>query len=36
MPDLPYDESADFRKALDAHGIALVQMVTPVTRRDAA
>jgi tryptophan synthase alpha chain len=32
VPDLPYDESADLRKSLDAHGIALVQMVTPVTK----
>jgi tryptophan synthase alpha chain len=32
VPDLPYDESSDLRKALDAQGIALVQMVTPVTR----
>jgi tryptophan synthase alpha chain len=32
VPDLPYDESADLRRALDPHGIALVQMVTPVTR----
>jgi tryptophan synthase alpha chain len=32
VPDLPYDESSDLRKALDAHGIAMVQMVTPVTR----
>lgn len=31
VPDLPFDESADFRKALDVEGIALVQMVTPVT-----
>jgi tryptophan synthase alpha chain len=31
VPDLPFDESTDFRAALDAHGIALVQMVTPVT-----
>ncbi len=31
VPDLPYDESAEFRTALDAHGIALIQMVTPVT-----
>jgi tryptophan synthase alpha chain len=31
VPDLPYDESAEFRAALDAHGIALIQMVTPVT-----
>ena len=31
VPDLPYDESEDFRAALDAHGIALILMVTPVT-----
>jgi tryptophan synthase alpha chain len=31
VPDLPYDESAELRAALDAHGIALIQMVTPVT-----
>jgi tryptophan synthase alpha chain len=31
VPDLPLDESADFRAALDQHGLALVQMVTPVT-----
>ena len=31
VPDLPYDESSEFRAALDAHGIALIQMVTPVT-----
>jgi len=31
VPDLPYDESADFRAALADHGIALIQMVTPVT-----
>jgi tryptophan synthase alpha chain len=31
VPDLPYDESAEFRAALDVHGIALIQMVTPVT-----
>jgi tryptophan synthase alpha chain len=32
VPDLPYDESADFRAALADHGVALIQMVTPVTR----
>jgi tryptophan synthase alpha chain len=32
IPDLPFDEADDFRKALDAHGIALIQMVTPVTK----
>jgi tryptophan synthase alpha chain len=31
VPDLPYDESADFRAALAPHGIALIQMVSPVT-----
>jgi tryptophan synthase alpha chain len=32
VPDLPFDESGDLRKALDGYGVALVQMVTPVTR----
>ena len=31
IPDLPYEESADMRAALDSRGLALVQMVTPVT-----
>jgi tryptophan synthase alpha chain len=31
IPDLPYEESGDFRAALAPHGIALIQMVTPVT-----
>jgi tryptophan synthase alpha chain len=31
VPDLPIDESEDLRKALDAEGVALVQMATPVT-----
>jgi tryptophan synthase alpha chain len=31
IPDLPYEESAEMRAALDARGLALVQMVTPVT-----
>jgi tryptophan synthase alpha chain len=31
VPDLPFDESGDFQRALEARGIALVQMVTPVT-----
>ncbi|MEJ0086273.1 MAG: tryptophan synthase subunit alpha [Pseudomonadota bacterium] len=34
IPDLPLEESGDFRKALDAHGLALIQMVTPVTPAD--
>jgi tryptophan synthase alpha chain len=32
IPDLPIDESDDLRTALDAEGVALVQMATPVTR----
>jgi tryptophan synthase alpha chain len=32
VPDLPLDESADLQAALDARQIALVQMVTPVTK----
>ena len=31
VPDLPLDESAALRAALEPHGLALVQMVTPVT-----
>lgn len=31
VPDLPYEESADLNQALAAQGLALVQMVTPVT-----
>lgn len=31
VPDLPLDESSELRAALEARGIALVQMVTPVT-----
>ena len=32
IPDLPYDEGEDLRAALAPHGLALVQMVTPVTQ----
>jgi len=32
IPDLPYDEGEDLRAALEPHGLALIQMVTPVTR----
>jgi tryptophan synthase alpha chain len=31
VPDLPLDESESLRVALEPHGLALVQMVTPVT-----
>jgi tryptophan synthase alpha chain len=31
VPDLPFEESGDLKRAFDAHGLALVQMVTPVT-----
>lgn len=31
VPDLPFEECADLKAALDSEGIALVQMVTPVT-----
>ncbi len=34
IPDLPLEESADFRAALSTHGLALIQMVTPVTPPD--
>jgi tryptophan synthase alpha chain len=31
VPDLPYDESEEFRAAIASHSLALVQMITPVT-----
>jgi tryptophan synthase alpha chain len=31
VPDLPFEESASLRAALDAKGLALVQFVTPAT-----
>jgi tryptophan synthase alpha chain len=31
IPDLPYEESGELRVPLDRAGLALVQMVTPVT-----
>lgn len=31
VPDLPFDEGSELRTALAAQGLALVQMVTPVT-----
>lgn len=34
VPDLPLEESGPFREAADAVGLALVQLVTPVTQPD--
>ncbi len=34
VPDLPFEESADLKRALGREGLALVQMVTPVTPPD--
>jgi tryptophan synthase alpha chain len=34
VPDLPREESAELGAALDAEGLALVQMVTPVTPQE--
>ncbi len=31
VPDLPYEESADIRVALEAQGLGLIQLVTPAT-----
>lgn len=31
VPDLPYEECDDMRRALEGEGVGLVQMVTPVT-----
>jgi tryptophan synthase alpha chain len=31
VPDLPYEESGPLREALEPHGLALVQLVTPAT-----
>lgn len=31
VPDLPWEESEEFRAVLDAQGLALVQLVTPAT-----
>src|SRR5450631_3790658 len=32
VPDLPFEESGDLQRALDAEGLALVQTVTPAER----
>lgn len=34
VPDLPWEESDEFRAALDKQGLALVQLVTPATPED--
>ena len=34
VPDLPLEEGEDFRTALDQHGLALIQLVTPATPDD--
>lgn len=31
VPDLPFEESAELRKALEAKGVGLIQLVTPAT-----
>ena len=36
VPDLPFEECLPLRAALDASGVALVQLVTPVTPPDRA
>ena len=33
VPDLPFEESADLRAALEAEGLGLIQLVTPATPR---
>jgi tryptophan synthase alpha chain len=34
VPDLPFEESAELRKALEAEGVGLIQLVTPATPDD--
>jgi tryptophan synthase alpha chain len=34
VPDLPFEESADIRAALEAKGLGLIQLVTPATPDD--
>jgi tryptophan synthase alpha chain len=34
VPDLPFEECDDLKRALEAEGVGLVQMVTPVTPKE--
>jgi tryptophan synthase alpha chain len=34
VPDLPFEESAELREALEANGLGLIQLVTPATPDD--
>ena len=34
VPDLPFEESAEIREALEANGLGLIQLVTPATPDD--
>jgi tryptophan synthase alpha chain len=34
VPDLPFEECGDLKRALEAEGVGLVQMVTPVTPKE--
>ncbi len=34
VPDLPYEECAELREALEAEGLGLIQLVTPATPRE--
>ena len=36
IPDLPFEESDEFRAAIEPHGLGLVQLVTPVTPLERA
>lgn len=34
VPDLPFEESAEIREALESQGVGLIQLVTPATPKD--
>ena len=36
IPDLPFEESAELQRAVHAHGVGLVQLVSPVTPAERA